>query len=97
MGREKQIELKPCPFCGGEAEIHKRKTTCRFYAKSKKEIPKNGTMTKEIKYADGRISYEYVKAEYVARCIDTACIGRISRVYESKEVAKEAWNRRAEQ
>ena len=22
MSKEKQIELKPCPFCGGKAEIH---------------------------------------------------------------------------
>ena len=89
-------ELKPCPFCGGEADVHKRRTSVRFYANSKKEIPKNGTLERTVQYPDGRTVYEYRKNEWGAWCLDTACIGRAGKVFPSKEEAIEAWNRRSD-
>ena len=87
-------ELRECPFCGGEAEIHKRRTGIRFYAASKKAIPKNGIVERIIEYPNGTKSFEYSKNEYVARCIDSACMGRTVKAFASKEDAIEAWNRR---
>lgn len=88
------VELKPCPFCGGEADVHKRRSSCRFYADSKKGIPKNGTLEHMTEYPDGRKVYVYSKSEWGAWCLDTACIGRVGKVFPSKEEAIEAWNRR---
>ena len=88
--------LKPCPFCGGEADTHKRRTSCRFYANSKRAIPKNGTLIREIIYSDGVKSFEYYKNEWVAQCSDTSCIGRVNKPYPSEKEAIEAWDRRAD-
>lgn len=87
-------KLKPCPFCGGEAEVHKRKSCIRYYAHKKEHIPKNGILQKEIKYPDGEILYEYMKKQVGVWCLDTACIGRVQKVFDSEEEAIEAWNRR---
>lgn len=88
--------LLPCPFCGGGAEIHRRRTSCRFYTDSKKSIPKNGTLERTIEYPSGEIRYEYRKAEWVPRCLDTSCLGRVGRVFPSPEEAANAWNTRTQ-
>lgn len=89
-------ELKPCPFCGGEADIHKRRSSCRFYANSKREIPKNGKLEHITEYPDGRKVYVYSKNEWGAWCMDASCIGRAGKVFPSEKEAAEAWNRRAD-
>ncbi|MBQ9836514.1 MAG: Lar family restriction alleviation protein [Oscillospiraceae bacterium] len=88
-------ELKPCPFCEGESETHRRRSSCRFFADSKKSIPKNGKLERTIEYPDGHKRYEYSKAEWVPRCMDSSCIGRVTKAFPSEEEAIEAWNRRA--
>ena len=96
------VELKPCPFCGGEAEIHLCRTSSRFYTDSKKSIPKNGTLERIIEYPSGieypggvKI-YEYSIAKYVPRCIDSSCLGRLGKPFPSEEEAAAAWNRRTD-
>lgn len=89
-------ELKPCPFCGGEAEVHKRRSSCRFCADSKKGIPPNGVHEYTTEYPGGRKSYVYSKNEWGAWCLDTACIGRSQKVFPSEAEAIDAWNRRAD-
>ena len=92
----KNPDLKPCPFCGGEADTHKRRSSVRYYADSKKGIPKNGTFEHVKEYPDGRKIYVYSKHEWGAHCADTSCIGRICKVFPSEQEAIEAWNRRAD-
>lgn len=89
-------KLKPCPFCGGEAEIHRRRTACRFYAQSKREIPQNGKLVRTIEYTDGRKSYEYIKNEFGVWCKDTSCIGRVQKVFPTEAEAIQAWERRSD-
>lgn len=91
---DKMIELKPCPFCGGDAEIHRRRTSRSFYADSKQSIPKNGTLERTIERPNGETRYEYRKAEWVPRCLDSSCPGRLGRMFPSPEEAAAAWNRR---
>lgn len=93
---ENEKKLKPCPFCGGSAGTHRRRSSIRYRAYRKEDIPKNGTFLREIKFADGLKIYEYAKAEFGAWCLDTSCIGRVSKVFPSEAEAIEAWNRRAE-
>lgn len=64
-------------------------------ADSKKSIPKNGKLERTIEYPDGHKRYEYSKAEWVPRCMDSSCIGRVTKAFPSEEEAIEAWNRRA--
>ena len=86
--------LKPCPFCGGEAGIHQRRSSVRHYAERKEDIPASGVLQRKIEYPDGAVRYEYIKKQYVAWCLRTECIGRVFKAFDSKEDAIEAWNRR---
>jgi hypothetical protein len=45
-------------------------------------------------YPDGRKVYAYYKAEYVPRCLDTICLGRLTKAFPSEKEAAEVWNRR---
>ena len=58
-------ELKPCPFCGGEAEL-----------KVKKHCPTG--------------------YDYIPRCKDPSCPGRITKMWHTKQTAIYAWNRRTD-
>lgn len=59
-----ESELKPCPFCGGEAELY---------------------ATRHVPHG----------MDYIPRCKDTSCCGRLSKKYSSKEKATAFWNRRS--
>lgn len=67
-----------------------------YYAHEKRHIPKNGLLKREIKYPDGTVLYEYTKNQTGAWCLDTACIGRVQKVFDSEKEAIEAWNRRVD-
>ena len=58
-----EIELLPCPFCGGKAEV-----------RATKRLVFNGKYMGTV--------------HYVVGCIDTKCIGRIQRRYNSIEEAR---------
>ena len=88
-------ELKPCPFCGGEAILH----YSEYPAKScqhKKEIPKGARLVRSVKYPSGSVWYEYRQKAFVPKCMDTKCLGRLNRLFETKAEAIEGWNRRYE-
>ena len=64
-----EIELLPCPFYGGKAEV-----------RATKRLVFNGKYMGTV--------------HYVVGCIDTKCIGRIQRRYNSIEEAIDAWSTR---
>lgn len=56
-------KLKPCPFCGGEAELE-----------IKQHVPKG--------------------YDYIPRCANPSCAGRLTKKWINAEEAIKAWNRR---
>ena len=74
--------LKPCPFCGGEAIMHMGEFPTK-YTCCKKGIPKGARFIRSIKYPDGHISYEYKTKAFIPKCLDTKCMGRTTRQFES--------------
>lgn len=82
---DNQIDLKPCPFCGGKAVLYGQEV--RDYA--------NGEWAKL-----SRKEY-WVKTNCDINCIYAMTSGRAFRIsdgihYITPEAAAEAWNRRAD-
>jgi hypothetical protein len=88
-------ELKPCPFCGSEAEMHTRYDSFDSIANYKSEIPKTAKLICEKKYPERKKYYVYRKKLYVPRCTISSCMGRNTRGFELKSEAEDLWNRRA--
>lgn len=88
-------ELLPCPFCGGESELHTRYDSLDSIANYKSEIPKTARIVCEKKYPGRRKYIVYRKLLYVPRCTISSCMGRSIKGFEIKEEAIQAWNRRA--
>ena len=86
-------DLNPCPFCGGEAMMR----LGEFQAKScthKKEIPKGARLIRKSTYPSGATYYEYRQKAFIPQCLNSKCLGRVHRLFETAEEATEAWNRR---
>ena len=88
-------KLKPCPFCGSEAEMHTRLDSFDSIAYKKCEIPKTARIVCEKKYPNSAKVYVYRKMLYVPRCTTTNCMGRTTRSFEIEREAEDKWNRRA--
>ena len=89
------MELKPCPFCGGEAFMRLGEFPARSCT-HKKEMPGNARLIRQSTYPSGATYYEYRQKAFIPQCLDTKCMGRTYRLYETEEEAAEAWNRRAD-
>lgn len=92
-------KLKPCPFCGGEAEIHEREESMSHCVGTKKEVPPNARILRYVEYPDRdkhRHYYEYREKVYIPRCCRSECAGRLAKPFRSKAEAEAAWNRRAD-
>ena len=87
-------ELKPCPFCGGDAFMRLSEFPTKN-CKHKKEMPKDARLIKKSTYPSGTTFYEYRQKAYVPQCLDTSCLGRVYHLFETAQQAAEAWNRRA--
>ena len=90
----KETELKPCPFCGGVAELHERYHSIEEIAYKKSEIPKHAKFLFE-KVTPQRRIYVYRRKAFIPRCTDTCCVGRTTKIFFDKQTAINAWNRRA--
>jgi ribosomal protein L34E len=88
-------ELKSCPFCGSDGVIHVRERPAQ-YARYKKDIPKGSRVLREVKYPSGNTYIEYRRSAYIPQCSKSDCIGRTQKLYDTKEAAIKAWNRRVE-
>lgn len=92
-------ELKPCPFCGGEAEIHEREESISKCVRTKKEVPQGARVLRYVEYPDrGKPThyYEYREKVYIPRCCRSECAGRLTKQFRSKIEAEAAWNRRVD-
>lgn len=86
--------LNSCPFCGGNAIMHKAEfpSECVQY---KKEIPKGARIIRSVKYPSGKTYYEFRAQAFIPQCSDSKCLGRSRKMFKTEEEAIEAWNRRA--
>ena len=91
----KETELKPCPFCGGNTELHERYHSIEEIAYKKSEIPQNAKFLYEKVMPKRRI-YAYRRKTFIPRCTDTSCVGRTTKIFFDKQTAITAWNRRAD-
>lgn len=87
------IELKPCPFCGGQAEMHKRWNSIEETAYKKSEIPSGAKFIYKKVYPEKEV-YFYKRKFYIPRCVNQKCTGRSSKPFFDEQEAMEAWNRR---
>ena len=86
--------LKPCPFCGDNAELHERYHSMEEIAYKKSEIPQNAKFMYE-KVTPQKRMYFYQRKTFIPRCTDTSCVGRTTKIFFDKQTAITAWNRRA--
>lgn len=90
------MELKPCPFCGGEAVMHERFDSISKFVHKKAEIPKNAKFIRSTEYPTGARYYEYREKIFIPQCCDASCVGRSQKPFKSELEAVAAWNRRAD-
>lgn len=88
-------ELKPCPFCGGVAELHTGYHSINEIADKKSEIPKDAMFLFEKVTAKKQRMFYYKRKKFIPRCTVTPCVGRTTHIFWDEEVAINAWNRRA--
>ena len=87
-------ELKSCPWCGGDAFMRLGEFPSKIVA-HKKEMPKDARLIRKLTYPSGATYYEYRQKAFIPQCLDSKCLGRTYRLFETAEQAEEAWNRRA--
>ncbi len=90
----KETELRSCPFCGNVAELHER-YHIEEIAYKKSEIPKGALFMYEKATPKSRI-FAYRRRVYIPRCTDTSCVGRTTKIFFDRDLAIDAWGRRAD-
>jgi hypothetical protein len=84
------MELKPCPFCGGEAYFDsiERKNSTLW----KEKVPEYAMLIGDMEISGGKTLFRYMYRLYMPRC--KGCGGAIGALFISRKKAAEAWNRR---
>lgn len=90
-----ETELRACPFCGNVAELHERYHSIEEVAYKKSEIPKGAKFLYEKVTPKSRI-FAYKRKTYIPRCTDTSCVGRTTKIFFDRDLAIDAWGRRAD-
>lgn len=86
-------KLKPCPFCGGEAEIHEV-VFGNGYNKSG-IIPADASLVKTKTALNGSTIYYWERSGYQVHCTTTKCICRSgTSKYLTEKEAIDVWNTR---
>ncbi len=88
-------DLKPCPFCGGEAEMHVRLRSFEECVENRSMIPSDAKFCYE-KVTDRYHLYFFQKKIFIPRCTNTKCVGRTTKTFEDRWDAEKHWNRRAD-
>lgn len=78
------MELKPCPFCGGSAEIF-----------CKTSIARGATRGWEFGIRCSKCGVTTPKTDYCLE-IQLGKLGAITELMDERSMAIDAWNRRAE-
>lgn len=88
------LKLKPCPFCGGEAEIVVKYFGPSNIAYKKKDVPQKAKIVDGMK-TQGKKYYIYENPWYHVCCKNKECIGRtVGKHVETEKQAMKEWNTR---
>ena len=86
--------LKPCPFCGGKAELKKVEISNGYNRKG--VVPPGAVFVEKRETSRGMV-IRWKRIGYTIHCNTEHCICQPDRLkYRTEEEAVEAWNRRAE-
>lgn len=91
-----EAELLPCPFCGSDAEIDVvlSQLSHEVY---RERIPRDAVQIEMVENQRGGKIYQFRVPEYIPRCRDSSCCGRIYRRFPSRAHAVKKWNSRAKE
>lgn len=91
------FDLKPCPFCGGEAFMRHAKKTARYNDSSIVAPYKHpiGVTTMRTNFRNVTVVSQIYEWEvFIAGCMDEECIGYVHKRSHSEQEAVNAWNKR---
>ena len=92
-------ELKPCPFCGGEAKLIDNSGEYRYVKRVAVGLWRTYLRDETVPFGTRgvRTYHVYEVLDFEVHCTTRACFAKHNNIhFHSKEEAIEAWNRRSE-